>query len=178
VIALILAAFAVGLDNLAVSIGIGLAGVDARAQVRITVAFGVFEGGMPLVGLLIGHGLATSLSSGAGYVGGALLIAVGLWAFVQNRRNEEAPALSTEWGPLLVTALALSTDNLVVGFGLGVTKTPLAEALVVFTAASVVLTLLGLQFGRRLGDAARDRSGDLAATVLVVVGVLLELGVF
>ena len=58
VLALVLSAFAVGLDNFAAAIGIGLAGVDARTRLRVGVVFGLFEAGMPLVGILIGHGTA------------------------------------------------------------------------------------------------------------------------
>jgi putative Mn2+ efflux pump MntP len=177
VVTVILAAFAVGLGNLAVAIGVGLSGVDARTRIRIAVIFGVFEGGMPVVGLLIGHGVASDLGSVAGYVGGALLIAIGIWSFVRHRRGDGDQALSTGWAALILTALALSIDNLIVGFGLGAANTPLIEALIVFTSASVLLTVVGLQAGRRLAAIAQLRSDALAAVVLVCVGVLLEFGV-
>jgi hypothetical protein len=45
----ILVAFALGLDNFAVAMGIGLSGTDRR--LRIALIFGIFEAAMPLIGL-------------------------------------------------------------------------------------------------------------------------------
>jgi manganese efflux pump family protein len=78
VLALLLLAAALGLDNLAASIGIGVGGVRGATRVRVAVVFGLFEAGMPVLGLLLGHGLADSLGQVARWLGGAVLIAVGL----------------------------------------------------------------------------------------------------
>ena len=77
-LALLLLAAALGLDNLAASIGIGVGGVRGATRVRVAVVFGLFEAGMPVLGLLLGHGLADSLGQVARWLGGAVLIAVGL----------------------------------------------------------------------------------------------------
>ena len=61
VIALLLAAVAVGLSNLAASIGIGVTGVTAKTRLQVSLVFGVFESGMPIVGLLIGQRIASNL---------------------------------------------------------------------------------------------------------------------
>ncbi len=60
-LALLPVAVALGLDNFAAAIAIGLAGVGARTRLRVGVVFGVFEAGMPIVGLLIGAQAAASL---------------------------------------------------------------------------------------------------------------------
>ena len=52
-IALILAAFAVGFGNFAASISIGLSGADRAARFRVGLVFGIFETVMPLIGLLV-----------------------------------------------------------------------------------------------------------------------------
>ena len=77
-LALLLLAAALGLDNLAASIGIGVGGVRGATRVRVAVVFGLFEAGMPVLGLLLGHGLADSLGQVARWLGGAVLIAFGL----------------------------------------------------------------------------------------------------
>ena len=74
---LLLVAGSVGLDNFAASIAIGLAGVDRQVRVRIALVFGLFEAGMPVIGLLIGRSLSGSLGASAHIVGGGLLIAAG-----------------------------------------------------------------------------------------------------
>jgi putative Mn2+ efflux pump MntP len=193
VLALVLSAVAVGLDNFAAAIGIGIAGVDARTRLRVAVIFGFFEAAMPLVGLLVGHSSAHSLGQATRYVGGGLLAAAGLWSIVEARRTDSAlPAdgivptdddhASRKAGPgvgaLVVTGLALSIDNLVVGFGLGVTKTPLVVSLLVFAIVSVGLSLAGLELGRTLGARIQGGAEWVAGLVLVVVGVLIAANVF
>jgi len=179
VLALILSAVAVGLDNFAVSIGIGLTGVDARTRWRVAVVFGAFEAAMPLIGLLLGHSAAHTLGRATQYAGGALLAAAGLWALVEARRSDEPTNDSPSYGTgrLLMAGFALSVDNLVVGFGLGVTHAPLLAAVLTFAVASVALSLIGLELGQRLGARSQGNAELFAGAMLIVVGVLIAFGV-
>jgi putative Mn2+ efflux pump MntP len=64
----------------------------------------------------------------------------------------------------------------VVGFSLGVQKTSVVEAVVVFAVVSVGLSLLGLELGRRLADVVEYGSQYLAGIVLVAIGILVAVG--
>lgn len=172
---LVLAALAVGLGNVAVAIGIGLSGASRRTGLKVGVVFGVFESGMPLVGLLLGRGVAEHVGPLSRYGGGALLVATGLWT-LWGARSGESDAPPATNARLLVMGLALSMDNLVVGFSLGVQHISLPQTLLIFLVVTVVLTLAGLEFGRRLGRMVESRSEYLAGGVLVLVGALVMLG--
>ena len=176
-LALILAAFAVGFGNFAASISIGLSGATRAARLRVGLVFGIFEAGMPLVGLLAGHSAVAALGDWSGITGGILLILIGGWQLIQAlRAGGGSPPPPASLRRLLVTGFALSLDNLVVGFSLGVQHTSLPEAIVVFGASSVCLSLAGLEIGRRLGQAVEFGAEYLAAAVLVAVGVLVATG--
>lgn len=69
-LALALVALSLGLSNFAAAIGIGVAGVDARTRVRVGVVFGIFEAGMPILGLALGRSLASTLGHATHWVGG------------------------------------------------------------------------------------------------------------
>lgn len=182
-----LAALAVGLSNFAASVAIGLTGVDRHVRLRVAAVFGLFEAGMPLIGLLLGHNLAQTLGRTSRYTGGALLVVTGCWTFVharaQSKRAPPAHDDSARVGPasslprLLLAGLALSVDNLVVGFSLGITKTPLLAAALIFGIVSIALSLGGLEIGQRLGGWGGASSETAAGAVLVVVGVLIAVGV-
>jgi manganese efflux pump family protein len=183
-VALLLVAVSLGLSNFAASVGIGVSGVDARARLRVGIIFGIFETAMPILGLLAGRGLAGTLGRAAHWTGAALLIATGAYALIQAVRSQRGqpggdPAAGTGQPTrrLLITGLALSIDNLAVGFALGTYHVGLVAAAVVIGAVSVAMSLIGLELGRYLGDRAGDRGEILGGLVLIGVGVAIAAGV-
>jgi putative Mn2+ efflux pump MntP len=182
VLALVLVALSLGLSNFAAAIGIGVTGVDARTRVRVGVVFGIFEAGMPILGLALGHSLASTLGRAARWTGGGLLIATGAYGLIQALRASAAgapdpPADQPQLGRLLVTGLALSIDNLAVGFALGTYHVSLPVAAAVIGAVSVVMSLAGLELGARIGMRAGQRGELLGGLVLIGVGVAIGTGV-
>lgn len=217
---LLLVAASVGLSNLAAAIGIGFGGVTARTRVRVALTFGVFEAGMPIVGLVVGAGFASSIGHASRWIGAAVLIAIGLVTVVQawrqpttaNRGPAERgapdrgltergaaerdaadrtaerggsdpaahpgpPHHADSLGRLIISALALSLDNLAAGFALGTMHVGVAEGAIVIGVVSVVLSLAGLELGGRIGAAAGRRGEQIGGAILVAVGVALAAGV-
>jgi putative Mn2+ efflux pump MntP len=183
VLTIFLVAISVGLGNFAGAIGIGLNGLDARLRIRVVVVFGVFEAGMPVAGLLLSHSLAKSLGSHAGVIGGVILILTGLYGVVTALRTRRKDAGDAEsfgaqgLGRLVVTAAALSIDNLAIGFALGTYHVSLVTATVTIAVVSVGLSLIGLELGSRIGTRVGEYSELLGGGVLIGVGILLGVGV-
>lgn len=182
-VAVLLIAVSLGLSNFAASIGIGISGVDARTRLRVGVVFGLFETGMPILGLVLGHDIARSLGHSAHWIGAALLIATGLYAVMQSvgARNKSGgqragTVVGQRTGRLLVTGVALSIDNLAVGFALGTYHVSLVPAVAVIGAVSVCLSLIGLELGSRLGAKTGDHGEILGGLVLIGVGVAIATG--
>lgn len=178
-LALLLVAGSLGLNNLAASIAIGLSGVDRATRTRTALAFGLFEAGMPVVGLLIGRQLSHALGGAADTVGGLVLIAVGAQATVsavRSPRNSPRPVDPQRLANLLVLAAALSIDNLVVGFALGAYRAPLVLSVAIIAIVSVALSMLGLELGARLGASVEHRSELVSGIVLIAVGVAILTG--
>jgi putative Mn2+ efflux pump MntP len=189
VLALLALAAVVGLSNFAASIGIGVSGVSARTRVRVAVVFGLFEAGMPLAGLALGQSLAAGLGQAARWLGAGALIAVGALSLVQAWRSREphdpkpqeagsGSPRSWRTGRVLVSGLALSSDNLAAGFVLGAYHTSLGEAALVFGAVSVAMSLAGLELGAKIGIATGDRSELIASAMLIAVGAAIAAGAF
>jgi manganese efflux pump family protein len=173
VLALLLVAGSLGLDNFAASIAIGLSGVDRSLRMRIAVTFGIFEAVMPAIGLLLGRQLSGTLGDWAHVVGGLLLIAVGVEATVaavrgRDERDDELAGVRS--GRLVVLAAGLSIDNLIVGFALGAYRAPVAVSIAIITCVSVGLSLVGLELGAKLGTRVEHRSELVSGIVLIGVG--------
>lgn len=182
--ALLLLAVAVGLSNFAAAIGIGVSGVSSRTRVRVAVVFGLFEAGMPVVGLALGQSLAAGLDQVARWLGAAALIAVGAVSLVQAWRSRGAGSgpdrdvRSWRTGRVVVSGLALSADNLAAGFVLGAYHTSLPVAAATFGLVSVIMSLAGLELGAKIGIATGDRSELIASAMLIAVGAAIAAGAF
>jgi manganese efflux pump family protein len=87
VLALILVAASVGVSNLAAAIGLGAGGIDRGTRLRVACVFGLFEAGMPIVGLFIGHRLAGAVGREARWLAAAMLAAIGSYAILQAWRS-------------------------------------------------------------------------------------------
>jgi manganese efflux pump family protein len=184
VLALVLVAVSLGLSNFAAAVGIGVSGIDARTRLRVGVIFGLFETGMPILGLLLGRSLATTLGHAAHWIAAALLIATGGYSVIGALRSPaghdgQAPArpAGQRTGRLLVTGVALSIDNLAVGFALGTFHVSLAVAAIVIGAVSVCLSLIGLELGNRIGARTGERGELVGGLVLIGVGIAVASGI-
>ncbi len=179
VAALLLVALSVGLDNFGAATALGVSGVDSNLRIRVALVFGLFEGAMPVVGLLLGHSLARYLGSAATPVAGAILALAGCYAIVSEivSPKETAPK-NPHPGTLRLMAIgaALSIDNAVIGFALGTYHVSLLTAAVTISVISVALSLLGLEIGGRLGGRLGTRSQLVGGAVLVLVGVAVGSG--
>jgi len=180
-LSLLLVSLSVGLSNFAGAIGIGLSGINARTRVRVGIAFGFFEALMPVIGLVVGHEVAGFFGQYGKYVGGAILILTGAYTIIQARfinveeKTRTPRSLRTE--SLLVTALALSIDNLAVGFALAVYPVDIWLAAITFGVVSILMSLAGLELGHRLGKRAEAWSEEIGGTVLILVGIAIAAGV-
>lgn len=180
IVSLLIVSVSVGLSNFAGAIGIGLSGIDARTRVRVGLAFGFFEALMPLVGLLLGHALAGVFGHYSKYVGGAVLVLTGAYTIFQGRHVQSDGAKvppRLRMHSLLVTALALSIDNLAVGFALAVYHVQIVVAALTMAGVSVAMSLVGLELGNRLGARVEAWSEEIGGGVLILVGIGLTLGV-
>jgi len=180
-LSLLLVSVSVGLSNFAGAIGIGLSGIDGRTRIRVGVAFGFFEAFMPVVGLLLGHSVAGFFGHYGKYAGGAILILTGVYTVLSERlvarKETGTPASTLSTQSLLITALALSIDNLAVGFALAVYPVDLWLAAITFGIVSIVMSLVGLELGHLLGKRVSEWSEEIGGAVLILVGVAIAVGV-
>lgn len=180
-LSLLFVSLSVGLSNFAGAIGIGLSGINVRTRIRVGLAFGFFEAFMPVLGLLLGEAVAGFFGHYGKYVAGVLLVLTGLYTIVQARttavEQKARMARSLRMQSLLVTALALSLDNLAVGFALAVYRIDLVLAGITFGVVSILMSLIGLELGHRVGKRVEAWSEEIGGGVLILVGVAIGVGV-
>ena len=162
-----------GLDTLAVALGIGMSGLPRSRWIRVGMTFAFFEGLMPIVGLLVGHGIGELLGQITTYIAGGILIIVGGLEIRESMNDDDAvapPPVTEEWRQLILTGLSVSLDELAVGFALGVRGVSLGLSLSYIAMQAFALTFVGLELGQRLGALLKERAKLVAGIVLLVLG--------
>jgi putative Mn2+ efflux pump MntP len=177
---ILLVALSVGLDNLGAATAIGTSGVTARLRLRVAAVFGLFEAAMPVLGILLGHSVAASLGGATKAVAGGVLCAVGAYTIISelaSHDDEDRSPAEPSMRRLLILGVALSLDNLAIGFALGAYPVNIFLAALVIGVVSVALTLLGLELGQRIGSRLGRWSEVFGGGVLIAVGLAVATGV-
>ena len=187
-----------GLDTLAVALTLGVAGLPRTQWAQVGLTFALFEGLMPVVGLLVGQHLSGVLGEIATYLAAVILIVVGglevREALAEDTAEEgqAAPAMratgprhpglapksdgglpGNTWRATIFRGLSVSLDELAIGFSLGVLGVPAGPALTYVAVQAFGLTFLGLWLGRRLGARIGERAELVAGVLLVLLGFAL-----
>lgn len=164
-----------GLDTFAVSAALGLQRLEARDRLRITALFTAFEGGMPLVGALVGRALGQAVGGAAQWVAVAVLAGAGLLMLLGRDGDEERIArLARARGPVqLALGLSISLDELAIGFTLGLLRLPLWAACLAIAVQAAVVTQVGLRLGGRVGEELRENAERAAGAVLIALAIVL-----
>jgi putative Mn2+ efflux pump MntP len=165
-----LVAVSLALDVFAVSVGVGIRGVERGAKIRIGAAFATAEVLMNCVGAGFGALLGRAIGQTAAYVGFAALVGVGIYMIYEALKAEaEEFDLSRGWG-LFIASLSISLDSLGIGFSIDYIDVPVYVTLAAVAIASVASTSLGLAFGARFGTLIGERAGLIAGFVLIATG--------
>ena len=167
-----------GLDAFAVSAALGSRRPSRAQRWRITGLFVLSEAGVPLVGLALGAPVARLIGSAADYVAAAALVGVGLWLLLENDAEEERLAdrvLNASGWAALALGLAISLDELAIGFTLGLIGLPIVAVILAIAVQSLIGTQLGLALGARIAQRWRERAQQAAGLLLIVLGVGLAI---
>ena len=167
-----------GLDTLAIAIALGFQG---QPLLRPALLFVVFETTMPLIGIIIGRLVGLWFETQAAYLGGLILLAVGLHlmreAWHQDNEGQSLPLGSVRG--MIVAGLGISMDEIAIGFPLGALRLPIAAVLAAIAIQTFLVTTSGILLGRkisqRLGMQTSRAAGIAAGAAFSLLGTYLIL---
>ena len=166
-----------GLDSFAVAAALGASQVTTAWQrLRISLVFVIFEGGMPLIGLVAGSVLARGIGRIADYVAAAAVIGIGIWMLRSDNEDEEDQAgrIMTSSGLALVgLGISISLDELAIGFSIGLVRLPVSTVIVAIALQAFVAAQLGLALGAKIAERWRERAERAAGIALILLGAYL-----
>src|ERR1700722_7903396 len=131
-VALLVVAVALGLNNFGAAIAIGVSGVDRRTEIKAATVFALCDAVMPATGMLIGTGRAGPLGSAARWAGAGILFVTAVWGLVEALRGGDDAPGAWHGGRVLGRGAALSLDDLAVALALGTVRYPIVLAVALF----------------------------------------------
>jgi len=167
---------AVGLSMDAVAVSLAASArnraLGARAMVRLSFHFGLFQFLMPVIGWFLGARVAPYIASIDHWVAFALLSLVGgrmIHAAVVG--VDEAPASDPSRGTTLVLlSVATSIDALAIGLTLAMLGNGIWYASVVIGIVTACLSFLATLLGTRAGRAVGTRMEIVGGLALIAIG--------
>lgn len=167
-----------GLDTFALATALGVAGLEPRDRLRVSLVFTLFEAGMPIVGLLVGRAAGSFVGAWAGYAGVVFLLLAGLLLLRPGKDEDDEERRLQLLGrargfAIIDLGLSISVDELTVGVSAGLLGLSIAVAVAWIAVQAFLVTQAGLRLGNRVGEGLRERSEQAAGVALIAVALVL-----
>lgn len=177
---IILIAVGLAMDAFAVSIckGLSMKKMDWKKAIIVGLYFGLFQGGMPVIGYLLGVGFEESIKFIDHW------IAFGLLAFIGGNMIKEALSKKeddevddkVDFKTMVVLAIATSIDALAVGVTFAFLNVNIILAVSLIALITFVISCIGVKLGNVFGDKYEKKAELAGGIVLILIGlkILLE----
>jgi manganese efflux pump family protein len=173
----ILLSVGLALDCFAVAVAIGASreNRDLLKKALLTaLSFGFFQFLMPLLGWLGGRQIREVVSSVDHWIAFSLLAFVGggaIFESVKKRKEKEKAPEIFGLKAIFILSIATSIDAFAVGISFAFLSIPLWSTFILIGAVTVLLTFLGVFFGKSVGARYKQDAEIAGGLVLVLLGV-------
>lgn len=171
------------MDCFAISCVVGMLQpkLERRHVLRFSLAFGVFQGGMPLIGWLFGESLLGPLEKVGPFIAFGILAFIGGKMLIESfKKGDDEPSDHldiTKWKNVLLLAVATSIDALAVGFGFAmIHEERVTRAFLTIGVTSFLVSFLAYTFIRRFSNPKISRYAEtVGGIVLILIGLKILL---
>jgi putative Mn2+ efflux pump MntP len=135
------------------------------------LAFGFFQGLMPVIGYFAGSVFTDAFSSLTHWIAFGLLALVGISMIRESRQSEEektCPIFSLRL--LFVQSVATSLDALAVGVSFAVVKANIFLAAAVIAITTTLISFIAYLVGYRFGDFFAGKAEFAGGVILILIG--------
>jgi putative Mn2+ efflux pump MntP len=166
------------LDTFVLGTALGAAGIATRERLRTSLVLTAFEAGMPLVGFLVGAGIATGIGQWADFAAAAVLVLTAVFILRPGSDDDDEEQRvrlleSARGWAVVVLGLSISLDELAIGFGVGLLRLPLALLVVLIAAQAFIAAQLGMRLGAHLAERTKQIAERLAGALLLLAAALI-----
>ena len=173
IISILLIAVGLAMDSLAVSIsgGIVMRPFCMRQSLRLALTMGIFQGGMTLLGWLMGVSFSSYITAFDHWIAFILLGFLGGKMIYESFGEEEPTISSFSTKTLLTLGVATSIDALAVGVSMAFLKTSIYFPAFIIGFVTFALSLIGVISGYRFGKIKGINVELFGGIILIAIGV-------
>jgi putative Mn2+ efflux pump MntP len=168
-------AIGLAMDSFSVSIinGLTMQKVKIRKALKIAFIFGVFQGGMPVLGWLVGIKLKTFIANIDHWIAFFLLLFIGIKMILeaQELNNQERIMKENTICKLCLLGIATSIDALVVGLSLSFLQVAIIYPAIIIGLVTFFFAWGGVYIGNKLGHFFEKKILVLGGGILILIGV-------
>ena len=183
-IALIFTAFALSMDAFAVSItkGMTIKNLKKSTALKMALAFGVFQGAMPLLGWALGISFESYIKSIDHWIAFILLGFIGfnmIKGFFDDRKEENVSELEFSATAdvddlsnkeIIMLAVATSIDALAVGISFAFLNVSIIPAASIICIITFLVCVVGVFVGNKVGDIFNGYAELVGGIILILIG--------
>lgn len=171
-------ALGLSMDAFAVSIckGLSVRRCTLRHMLICGLYFGLFQGGMPLIGYLLGSQFESLVSAVAPYIAFILLALIGYNMIREAREDDESVDDDFSAKAMIPLAIATSIDALAVGVSFAFLQVNIVPAVSFIALTTFVCCLLGVKIGSIFGSKYKSGAEFFGGLVLILMAfkILME----
>ena len=177
---IILIAVSLAMDAFAVSIckGLSMKKMDWKKAIIIGLYFGLFQGGMPLIGYILGVGFEESIKFIDHWIAFVLLAFIGgnMIKEALSKNDEDEVDDKVDFKTMVVLAIATSIDALAVGVTFAFLNVNIILAVSLIAIITFIISCIGVKLGNVFGDKYEKKAELAGGVVLILIGlkILLE----
>lgn len=173
-LSIFLVALGLAADCFAVALSgsIAMVSLSIIQGLRTALAFGVFQGLMPVLGWLAGRTIVGYIEAYDHWLALGLLTFVGGRMIWESFRPEDKPKNTdiTRGLTLVLLAVATSIDALAVGLTFAFMQIDIVLATLTIGSVSFVVTIIGLLLGKKVGSLFGKRVEIVGGLILIGIG--------
>ena len=181
-IALIFTGFALSMDAFAVSItkGMSIKNLKKSTALKMALAFGLFQGGMPLLGWILGISFKNYIEAIDHWIAFILLGFIGfnmIKGFFEDKKEESelefsatADDVDLSNKEIIMLAIATSIDALAVGISFAFLNVNIIPASLIICIITFLVCAVGAFIGNKVGDIFNGYAELVGGVILILIG--------
>jgi manganese efflux pump family protein len=182
ILAIILIAFGLSMDALAVSIttGVMIKKTKIKSALKVGIYFGVFQALMPLAGWVLGIQLSQYIAKIDHWIALIILSFIGgrmIYESIKEKnteckeymQNDKKDPLSNR--TLFILAIATSIDALAAGISFAFLNVSITKTVIIIGGITFVLCFIGVLVGKICGELLKSHAKIFGGIILVAIGV-------